>query len=119
MAILTDFSNDRVSLIAPAHLQYEVSNAIRTAVHRQRLPSQSGLDAIERFLALPIALITGEALILTGYALALQYQCAFYDGLYLALADQADCPLVHADRRSRNTLGGRFSRDLWIEDYVS
>lgn len=94
LAILDDFSDDRVTLIAPAHLQYEVSNAIRTAVHRQRLTSHEGLAAIERFLTLPIDLFAGDSLILAGYAMSLRYDCALYDGLYLALAEHSESSLV-------------------------
>lgn len=69
------------------------------------------------FLRLEIPTISGSDLFALGFEFALRFDCAFYDALNLALADQAECPFVHADRRLRNTLNGRFARELWIEDY--
>jgi predicted nucleic acid-binding protein len=46
-----------------------------------------------------------------------RYDCSYYDGLYLALAEAARCPFVYADQRLRNTLAGRCPRAMWIEDY--
>ena len=117
--ILTDFEQNRIILIAPDHLRYEVANALRTAVRTGRMSSADAREALDAFLQLGIATYRDDEMIRRGFDLAIQYDCAAYDGLYLALAGFAQCALLHADRRLRNTLAGRFARELWIEDYVA
>jgi predicted nucleic acid-binding protein len=117
--LLADFRSGRAQLLAPAHIHYEVANAIRTAVRTGRLIASDGQSSIEAFFGWNLPTVTSERLILSGYGLSLTYGCALYDGVYLALAAIARCPLVHADRRLHNTLGGRFPHELWIEEYSS
>lgn len=70
------------------------------------------------FLQLSIPVVVGTHIIVRGWDASRTYGCALYDGLYLALAEMMDCPLVHADRRLHNSLRGRFPLELWIEDLV-
>lgn len=107
-----------VDLLAPDHLYHEVLNALRTGVRMRRLRTDDAEEAVQNFVNLGIPTVAGSNLFVAGFSYALSYDCAFYDGLYLTLADQAECPFVHADRRLRNTLRGRFSHELWIENYV-
>ncbi len=115
--ILTRFEDGALDLIAPDHLQHEVLNVIRTGVRMQRISVGDSRGLVSDFLDLSVPIVTGSFLFQSGFELALRYDCAFYDALYLALAAQADCLFVHADRRLHNTLAGRFEHELWIEDY--
>nr|MBC8360243.1 type II toxin-antitoxin system VapC family toxin [Candidatus Desulfatibia profunda] len=61
-----------------------------------------------------------ETRALTPYALelAVEFQCSVYDGLYLAVAIDENCPLITADQKfyrifSKTALGEHL---LWIED---
>jgi predicted nucleic acid-binding protein len=99
-AILLAYQQDQINLIAPDHIEHEVLNAIRTGVRMNRLSAQEG-----------------RGLFVRGIDYALSFDCAFYDGLYLALADRVGCPFVHADLRLRNTLRGAFARELWIDNF--
>lgn len=119
LAVLEDFANDRIALLAPAHLEYEVANAIRSAVRRGRLEPSAGLRALQFFLALAVPTVSGDVLLLNALTTALELDCALYDALYLTLADHAERPLVHADNRLRNTLAGGFPLEVWIDDYRS
>lgn len=118
-AMLTAFTEDRIALLAPDHIRYEIVNAIRNGLRRQRLDSRVGRMAVTDFLLLGIPTVGENAVLVSAYDYALHFDCALYDALYLVLADRAQCPFVHADRRLRNTLAGRFQRELWIEDYLS
>lgn len=117
VALLLAFQEDRVALLAPAHIAYEVPSAIRNAVRGKRLDPADGRAAITEFLALGIATVDDHGLIVAGYEQALRFGCSLYDGLYLALAEAARCPFIYADKHLRNALGNRFALALWIEEY--
>jgi predicted nucleic acid-binding protein len=116
--LLADFRESRIQLIAPEQISYEVPSAVRNAVRSRRMTVDQARTAIEIFLALNIETVRGPDLILAGYELAVQYGSSLYDGLYLALAEAAACPLVFADARLRNTLGDRFPPALWLTAYA-
>lgn len=117
LAVLTDYQSGKISLIAPDNIRYEFAGTIRKALSRNRLGAEEGRGAIEDFLALRLRTVRSESLILLGYDLASRYGCSFYDGLYLALAETARCPLILADERLRNNLKNRFPWILWLGDY--
>ena len=116
-ALLDDFGAGIVWLIAPDHVRYELANALRVAERSKRITRELATGSLTRFLSLGIETVGSNALLIAGFDYASRYDCAVYDGLYVALADMAQCSLVHADRRLHNTLAGRFARELWIDDY--
>lgn len=98
-ALPAAFSQGHVTLLVPHHIYYEVANALRTAVNRGRVTEENARRALDDFLALELPAAIGIHLIGRGWNAAKVYSCAFYDGLYLALAEMLDAPLIHADRR--------------------
>lgn len=117
-SILFAFQTGSIDLLAPDHLYHETLNALRTGIRMRRISSDQATTAMNDFLELAVPTVDGPSLFRAGFDVSLTYDCAFYDGLYLALAEQARCPLLHADRRLHNTLRGRFASELWIGDYV-
>jgi predicted nucleic acid-binding protein len=116
--LLTAFANGESELVAPGHLQYEVASAITVATTRPppRLSAQQGREAVAEFLELGIRLVEDDDLILAAYLLAHEHGCAFYDALYLALAQRLQIPLVTADRRLYQRTR-QLSFVHWIGDY--
>ena len=116
--VLERFARGELTLVAPEQIRYEVPSAITAATlgTRPRLPIDLARLAIEKFLALGIQTYRRGELILAAYPLVHQHQIAFYDALYLALAQQLALPFVLADRRLYQRI-----RDLpevvWIGDY--
>jgi predicted nucleic acid-binding protein len=84
-------------LIAPATLPVEVSNAMRYT----QLPQDTVLDIIELIALARVDLysITGPRL-RSAAILAYRHKLSIYDALFLALAEELDCPLVTADRKA-------------------
>lgn len=117
-ALLADFRDDRIQLIAPGQIRFEVPSAFLNAVRMKRLPLDQLRQTIGDFLAWRILTVANDDLILAASDLALRFECALYDGLYLALAESAECPLIHADKRLRNSLGAGFPRAVWLGDYI-
>src|SRR5690606_33716176 len=96
-AILQNYQLATIDLVAPDHINHEVLNALRTGVRMDRLSRQRAEAAMRDFLALEIPVVGGTQIYVAGFEAALQFDCAFYDGLYVALAQQANCWFVHAD----------------------
>ena len=40
-----------------------------------------------------------------------------YDANYAALSFRFSLPLIHADRKLRNSLQGRLPLEIWLEEY--
>lgn len=108
----------RAVLAAPNQIRYEVPSAIRNARRTERAIPQLGRQAIANFLELSIVMYDDASLLSGGYEEALRFGCSFYDGLYLALAESLDCPLIFADQRLRNGLDADFSLAVWLTDDV-
>jgi predicted nucleic acid-binding protein len=115
--ILDGFRDGRTMPIAPQQLVYEVPSAIRNALRTQRQTVADARRGIGEFIRLKIPLIHNDELMAAGYDQAVRFGCSFYDGLYLALADQIGCPFIFADHRLRNALGVTVPRALWLTDY--
>jgi predicted nucleic acid-binding protein len=85
----------------------------REEVAEERVPVL--LQALQSF---PLNILPSEKLVDAAWEIARDFRRSFYDSLYLALAIYQECPLVTADRRLYNAVGGASSRlpILWIED---
>lgn len=117
--LLTRFSLGVTGLAAPFQIRYEVPSAITAATlgQRPRLTPEQGLRAIERFLAIDLHLYGNPDLIPAAYGLVHQHGIAFYDALYLALAQQLDVPFLTADRRLYQRIQ-QLPKVIWLGDYA-
>ena len=66
---------------------------------RELVDERSGLDIIRDLLALGIALVPSEQIIVRAYRLAREHNRTVYDSMYLALAASRNCDMVTADAR--------------------
>lgn len=116
--LLAQFVRGQIVLVAPDQIRYEVPSAIAAATlgRRPRLTPGQGRDAVEEFLALGVRTIGDQELILAAYSLVHQYGCAFYDALYLALAQRLQLSLVTADRKLYQRVG-YLPEVVWVGDY--
>lgn len=83
---------------APAHQPAEVLSALARLVRAAQVDLVSARDALDEALALPQRFVTPTA----GHvrrAFAWRDRIRVVDGLYVALADELDCPLVTTDHR--------------------
>ena len=118
--LLTEFARGETELIAPAHINYEVASSVTVATtgRSPRLSLEQGRDAINEFLALGIRTVPDPELVMSAYELAHRHGCAFYDALYLALAEQLQLDLVVADHRLYQRVG-QLPGVIWIGDYTN
>jgi predicted nucleic acid-binding protein len=107
-----------LELSTPDLLRAEFGNVMWKRWRRGDL-SAEGVDAALRSLGrLPLRIETSGPLMEAAWDVARLYDRSFYDGLYVALAERTECPLVTADRRLYNSLqGGELAeRLMWVED---
>jgi predicted nucleic acid-binding protein len=118
--LLARFAQGQANLWVPDYIYCEVPAAITMATRgrQPRLTSGQGREAIAEFLALGLQVHESIDLVLKAYPLVHQYDCAFYDALYLALAQRLYLPLITADYRFYRRI--RHLPDvLWIGDYTT
>lgn len=82
---------------APDLLDAEVGSALRGVVRRQTEDADRAAEALGELQALPIHRVSHERL--AQFAWLLRDNVSFYDGLYVALAQLLEQPLLTFDRR--------------------
>lgn len=117
--LLMRFVTGELTLVAPEQIRSEVpaTISVATIVKTPRLSKADGQVAIEQFLALGIQTFRSDELVMTAYALVHQHAIAFYDGLYLALAQQLHIPFITADNKLYQRIKSR-SDVIWLGDYA-
>ncbi len=95
------FIAGKLRLLAPAQIRHEVPSAISVACRTRppRLSVADGEQAIREFLALDLQLTDDTELAVAAYHLAGLLRIAYYDALYVALAERHGIGFVTADRR--------------------
>jgi len=91
------------SLYAPHLIDAEVGHALRRRVAARKLPEERATAALDRLTGLPLRRIVHTGLL--GRAWQLRHNVSFYDGIYVALAEMLDAPLVTLDRRLAKAVG--------------
>ena len=119
LALFDDFVEGRVDLLAPDQIRYEVASSITVATlgRQPRLPRVEGEAALAEFLRIRIHLHADDALIPAAFDVVHRHGCAFYDALYLALAQREEAAFITADRKLHQRIG-HLSSVLWLGDYT-
>ncbi len=92
-----DYVAERIDLLAPGLIRYEVGNALR--FHPGSSPREL-IDAIRTIAEMQIDQpeFTGEV-VETASEIAFQERLTFYDAVYLGLAERSGAKLLTDDRR--------------------
>lgn len=100
------------ALLAPDLLLPEVANILWKKQSRGEMAVATATAAARWLRLAPLQLHDSGALLDDALALAMRLNHPAYDCFYLALAMQADCPLVTADRRLVERCRRADARDL-------
>ena len=113
---LEGFVNERLELLAPDYIRYEILNALEVARIQRRITSLEASEGFGHFLGLGFHLPhDDEQLLLNAAAVSRRYAVAPYDALYVALAETTGSLFVTADER----LYGRIKSEAyarWLGD---
>lgn len=95
------------SLWAPHLIDVEVGHALRRTVVTRKLREDRAAAALGKLSELPLRRIVHTGLL--GRAWQLRHNLTFYDGIYVALAEALDAPLITLDGRLARALDGASS----------
>lgn len=96
-------SEDSGWLWAPAVIDAEVGHALRSGVRRQRFASSLAEEALWGLMSMQLERVSHRFLAERSWEL--RDNLSFYDGLYVALAEALDAPLLTFDERLANAPG--------------
>ena len=116
--LLLKFGMGEIGLVAPALLGYEVMNAFRTAVLRERATKEQSLEFAREFVSLSIPMLETSFLSAEILQIAIIHQLSAYDASYLAKSEFREFPLVTADRKMYDLVKGISNQVMWIEEVV-
>ena len=123
-ALLDDFLAGKLELLTPTLFDYEITNALRVAVPRQRLSEQDAAAALADFAQYTIVRYDFTGIASLTFHLSGQYQRSAYDSAYLALAQSQGVWFFTGDKRLFNAgrtrpLLGQMAGGLSIRHYSS
>ncbi len=99
LSILKASEEKKITLLAPLLWEYEIVNALVTAVARKKITFSRSLKFLKFFLKSKPQLLSMADEYKLCLILAKEYQLSGYDGSYLTLAKAANTPLVSADAK--------------------
>jgi predicted nucleic acid-binding protein len=118
LTLLQRFQDGQLELIAPSHIRYEVLNAITMASQgsQARLTTAQAHIAATDFLDLELPTHDDRELLAAALPLTSKLHIAYYDAIYLALAQRERLLFITADnklhQRIRNLPGV-----VWLSDW--
>ena len=116
-ALLDDFVTGALNLMTPTLFDYEIANALKTAVVMERLSEEQAVVAITDYQQYRIERHGFLEFQQLALQLACHYQRSVYDGAYLALAQSKGVWFYTGDKRLFNAVGKTLPWVQWIGDY--
>ncbi len=107
-AVLDDFLAHRCELLAPDLFPVEIAHALAKAERQNVVAAGFARPALLRILKMLPTLHPSWPLLPRAIEIASRYRIGVYDCLYVALAEQQQCPLLTADQRLINVLSPDF-----------
>lgn len=115
LALVEQWAQDEVRLLAPCLLVAEVTNTLYKRVLRGELDPSAAEAALDVIFAFGVELREEPALAARALSLARHLRRpTTYDCHYLALAERYDCALWTGDRRFYNAVHRAEPRVRWI-----
>jgi predicted nucleic acid-binding protein len=116
-ALLADFLASMLQLLTPTLFVYEIANALRVAVTRQRLSEQDAAAALADFAQYAIVRCDFSSIASRTFHLSGQHQRSAYDSAYMALAQVQGIWFFTGDKRLFNAVGQALSWVKWLGEY--
>ncbi len=116
-ALLEDFLAGKLVLLTPTLFDYEIANALRVAVTRQRLSEQDGASALVDFAQYAIVRCDFSGISSRTFSLSGQHRRSAYDSAYMALAQAQGVWFFTGDKRLFNAVGDTLAWVKWLGDY--
>jgi predicted nucleic acid-binding protein len=98
------------SIWAPVLVDAEVGNALRRQVRMRKISRREADDALDALRAIRLQRVLHQHLVKRAWEL--RHNISFYDGLYIALAEEMDSPLLTVDQKLARAPGLRVEVEL-------
>lgn len=121
-ALLNDWFEHDITIVAPSLLAYEITNALYQKTRKGEIDLHQTKEALKALDLLGISFNFPGDFTLSERALELASRFslpATYDAHYLALAEQLACDLWTADTRMWHSIQGKLSWVRWLGDYIA
>jgi len=115
-ALLADWTNKSITLLAPTLFAYEVCNALYKYVRAGQMSYEDAEDGLRQVIFPAVELASSEGTVLNMRALRLAHQFnlpATYDAHYLALAERESCECWTSDTRLWKTVQDKLD---WVHN---
>ncbi len=103
-----DYQKHIHELIAPAHFPDEIASALTKAERQKLIAVGEARKLIADVLSTPPVLHATDPLLYRAVEISSQTRSAYYDCLYVALAEREKCEFVTADDKLVKNLKGQF-----------
>lgn len=100
-------------LVAPHLLDLEVVQVLRRFVAGGEVSEARAVEALDDYGDLRINRYPHDPLLQRVWQL--RHNCTAYDGIYVALAESLDCPLVTCDKQLAGAPGHRATIELFAD----
>jgi predicted nucleic acid-binding protein len=117
-ALFLRWAEGTLDLLAPDILAVEIASMLWKRAVRGLLPAETVLALYREFRELQVPMWPCECVADQAFRLALQYQHAVYDCLYVALAAEMGSELVTADERLWQTFHPVFADIRQLRDWA-
>ena len=118
--LLNQWTDEGISIIAPALFTYEVTNTLYRQVVAGKLAYEEAKQGLTDLFSIGVLLKFSLYENISTQAMEFAHQLnlpATYDAHYLALALHENCEYWTADKRLWNIVKGRFDWVRWFSDY--
>lgn len=106
--VLESHLNSRTTLVVPDLFWAEMGNVLWKGVRRGRMSIDSAEKSISKLMSIHLPTLPSAPLLRDAFSIAINFERAVYDCIYVALALETKRPLLTADERLVNALGSRF-----------
>jgi predicted nucleic acid-binding protein len=118
--LLDQWTDEGISVIAPALFTYEVTNTLYRQVVAGKLTYEEAKQGLTDLFSIGVLLTFSQYEEISTQAMEFAHQLklpATYDAHYLALAFHENCEYWTADTRLWNIVKRKFSWVRWFSDY--
>ena len=118
--LLNQWTDEGISIIAPALFTYEVTNTLYRQVVAGKLAYEEAKQGLTDLFSIGVLLKFSLYEDISTQAMEFAHQLnlpATYDAHYLALALHENCEYWTADKRLWNIVKGKFGWVRWFSDY--
>ena len=118
LALLNQWQEQRMELIAPSLLAFEVTSVLRRMVYLNVISSSDGEQAFQEFIRFNVRTSSRPAIYSLAWQLAKQFnRPRTYDVSYLAVARLHNCDFWTADEKLFNAVQHDLSWVKWVGNY--